>query len=58
MVNNTWKSTAQHMLVINNNAKQGQFQTDAIIALQWLGFHSSWTPSHYETESVIFVKMP
>jgi hypothetical protein len=24
----------------------------------WLGFHSSWTRSHYETGSVIFVKMP
>jgi hypothetical protein len=26
--------------------------------VQWLGFHSSWIPSHYETGSVIFVKMP
>jgi hypothetical protein len=26
------------------------------LGLQWLGFHSSWTPSHYETGSVIFVK--
>jgi hypothetical protein len=24
----------------------------------WLNFHSSWTPSHYEIRSVIFVKMP
>jgi hypothetical protein len=30
---------------------------DAVFIL-WLGFHSSWTPSHYETGSVIFVKMP
>jgi hypothetical protein len=26
--------------------------------IQWQNFYSSLTPSHYETGSVIFVKMP
>jgi hypothetical protein len=49
---------------ISKTYKRVEATTGTILAFgstvchQWLGIHSSWTPSHYETGSVISVKMP
>jgi hypothetical protein len=58
-VQNLFSSTINLLLKISIFGSYCMLLYGGILQLrQWLRFHSFWTPSHYETGSVIFVKMP